>query len=556
MRRYLGPVRVLACTALAGGLLVGPGVLGQQRVTTRPTDIVTDRQVPVLQQATPAPTPRANFTLQAPGTVEAGKVLRITLVRDGHDGQPHSFALRFEPAELVSNPPGAITVSDRQENGTVRVTTQADPAGEGPHRLRIYLVPTERSARIGIQRFVDVSVTEPAPPPAARFRCARRARSRRGSGSRSRSCTKAATAGRTISRCSSGPRAWSSIRRARSRSRTDSRPARSASPPSPTRRGGAPPAAGVGESRRERAADRGAALRRHRGGRAAASVTAAVAAPAAAGAAAASAARATSAAGAAAVTGDLYRPQAGRGGRARAGGGVHRDPRGRGRADAGFLPGRPGRRGPRQRGPRVQRQRRHPARAGERLRSVPRPAGRAAERRRRPGAGCRGLSARNAGGLRDGGPRYRRAHARSERGDRRGDRGRDRAAVRRDHRCGGARRLRPGDGPRLAADRGRLLAVGAGAPARADRAAGAEGVRATTTTTTATATAANAFEGETAGTTPGLPLHDRFHIEHGDASFPGGEPPLRGPSFGIRFHTVAGAGHCPSPLPLEEKADA
>jgi hypothetical protein len=58
--------------------------------------------------------------------------------------------------------------------------------------------------------------------------------------------------------------------------------------------------------------------------------------------------------------------------------------------------------------------------------------------------------------------------------------------------------------------------------------------------------------------TPDLPpveLRHAFRIEQGDGSFPGGEPPLRGPAFGIRFHTVAGESRCPSPLPLEEKAD-
>lgn len=65
----------------------------------------------------------------------------------------------------------------------------------------------------------------------------------------------------------------------------------------------------------------------------------------------------------------------------------------------------------------------------------------------------------------------------------------------------------------------------------------------------------DAGAGEPSGSAASADLGHRFRMAEGDSAFPDGEPPLRGPAIGLRFHTVAGASRCPGPLPLKEKAD-
>ncbi len=188
MRRASGTALLLA-TGVA--LLAGPAAVGQQagsaprpaqtsaavrqgQVVQRPPVTATFRpdEVEVLQPAPPPAPPPARFTLQAPDrSVEAGQRFSLTIARQGHDGQAHDFALEFEPAGLVDNPPGMVTVPYNLENGRVSVATRADPPGDGPHTLRATLVPlipgASRARNLEVSA-VTVTISEP-PRPTARF---------------------------------------------------------------------------------------------------------------------------------------------------------------------------------------------------------------------------------------------------------------------------------------------------------------------------------------------------------------------------------------------------
>jgi predicted secreted protein len=163
------------CLALLGGILVGPTALGQSAATPtpRPPRIVTDRQVvvpqriPSVAEVPPQPQPQpARFSLKAPSEVEAGRAFQITIARDRHDGRTYAFQLQFAPDGLIASSPGTITIPDSQESATVRLATVADPQGDGPHTLRVALVPSNLALRSAAQNAVTITVNEPPP---ARF---------------------------------------------------------------------------------------------------------------------------------------------------------------------------------------------------------------------------------------------------------------------------------------------------------------------------------------------------------------------------------------------------
>lgn len=143
-----------AVTGIASGIITAQSVEGH----TATLVVATGAGYPP-----PAPEP-VRFSLSASREVAEGSTFTLTIERDRNDGQSHQLALTYNPAGLLTDPPGTFIFSGADPRATIPLQSAPGSPDDGDKTMTIAIIRTDEGATVGKSPRISVKIADSHAP--------------------------------------------------------------------------------------------------------------------------------------------------------------------------------------------------------------------------------------------------------------------------------------------------------------------------------------------------------------------------------------------------------